>query len=242
MRNVLKAVSTAVLVITLVGCGTTVNTSKDDTDKNNSGSGNENSGIVAGSVVPSLTPEGPKENHHYIFELKNDTTEDITLTMTSSQEYEYHLINDKGVAVYTYSADKIFAQMIQEKILKPGETVELEIDASEGLSKLPAGTYTLEVNATANEGEYKASAEIDYDGHAMAAEGEKLNVQEANVTFEGLQDSNSIEVINEQNVPEAMRLTEASKPFFNDLERGTKITVFYVEIDGQKVIQDAKLN
>lgn len=240
MRNVLKAISTAVLVITLVGCGTTV--SKNEEEKNNSGSGDGNSGIVAGSVVSSLTPEGPEENHHYIFELKNDTTEDVTLTMTSSQEYEYYLINDKGVAVYTYSADKMFAQMLQEKILKPGETIKMEIDASEGLSKLPAGTYTLEVNATANEGEYKASTEIVYDGNAVISQDIKLNVQEANVTFEGLQDSNSIEVTNEQNVPEAMRLTEVSKPFFNDLERGTKITVFYVEIDGQKVIQDAIKN
>jgi len=240
MRNVLKAISTAVLVITLVGCGTTV--SKDEEEKNNSGSGDGNSGIVAGSVVPSLTLEGPAENYQYIFELKNDTTEDVTLTMNSSQNFDYHIINEAGTGVYTYSANKIFTQMLQEKILKPGETHEMKIDATEGLLNLPAGTYTLEVYSTANEGEYKASTEIVYDGNAVVSQDIKLNVQEANVTFEGLQDANSIEVINEQNVPEAMRLTEVSKPFFNDLERGTKITVFYVEIDGQKVIQDAIKN
>ena len=38
-----------------------------------------------------------------------------------------------------------------------------------------------------------------------------------------------------------MRLSDVSKPFFDNLERGTKITVFYVEKEGQKIIQTANI-
>ena len=44
---------------------------------------------------------------------------------------------------------------------------------------------------------------------------------------------------NEQNEPEAMRLADVAKPFFDELAEGTKIIVSYVIIDGQKVIQSA---
>lgn len=239
MKNAMKVLSTALVVFLLTGCGTTADTSKDD-EGNNTGSGNDNGGIVAGSVVPSLTQVGKEDEYRYVFELRNDTTEDVKLTMNSSQTFDYYLHDENGNHVYTYSADKMFTQMLSEKILKPGETLEMDIDAKEGLSQLPAGTYKLEVSSTANEGDFKASTEIEWDGNAVAS-GDKLNIQEATVTFEGLQDSNSIEVINEQNFPEAMRLTEASKPFFDGLERGTQIIVYYVEQDGQKIIQEAIL-
>lgn len=239
MKNAMKVLSTALLVFLLTGCGTTTDTSKDD-EGNNTGSGNDGGGIVAGAVVPSLTQVGKEDEYRYVFELRNDTTEDVKLTMNSSQTYDYYLHDENGNHVYTYSADKMFTQMLSEEILTPGETLEMEIDAKEGLSQLPAGTYKLEVSSTVNEGDFKASTEIDWDGNSVSS-GDKLNIQEATVTFEGLQDSNSIEVINEQNLPEAMRLTEASKPFFDGLERGTKIIVYYVEQDGQKMIQEATL-
>lgn len=239
MKKALKVLSTAVLVFLLTGCGTTANTSKDD-DGNTTGSGNESGGIVAGSVVPSLTQVGTDEEYRFVFELRNDTTEDVKLTMNSSQTFDYYLIDEKGSPVYTYSANKMFTQMLSEEVLKPGETLEMEIDAREGLSQLPAGTYTLEVSSTANEGDLKATTEINWDGNSVAS-GDKLNVQEAIVTFEGLQDSNSIEVTNEHNLPEAMRLNEVSKPFFDGLERGTQIIIYYVEKDGQKIIQEATL-
>lgn len=238
MKIRLKTLSFAFFILTLAGCGTTAETSNNE-DKS-TGSGNANNEIVAGSVVPSLKENG-NGSYQYVFELKNDTTEEITLSMNSSQYYDYHLMNDSGTVVYTYSDGKMFTQMLEEKVLKPGETLEMEVDAREGLSTLPEGTYTLEIWSTANESEdWKASTEITWDGKSDSAAG-KLIVEEATVTFEGLQDSNSIEVTNEKNEPEAMRLSDVSKPFFDNLERGTKITVFYVEKDGQKIIQTANI-
>ena len=241
MKKIMKVLSTTVIAIALAGCGTAADTNeKEDT---NTGSGNENSGIVAGSIVPILTEEVTDGNHQYVFQLKNDKAEDVTLTMNSSMFFDYHLIDSTGTVVYKDSENKMYTQMLQEKTLKPGEVLEMKFDATEGLAKLPAGTYTLEAWSTANEAEdWKASTEVTWDGAAKsdsATTNGKLKVEETTVTYVGRQDLNSIEVTNEQNEPEAMRLSDVAKPFFDELVEGTKITVSYVIIDGQKVIQFA---
>ncbi len=238
MKKIVKVLSTAVIAIALAGCGTAANTTENEDA--NTGSENENNGIVAGSIVPALTEE-VNGNHQYVFQLKNDKTEDVTLTMNSSMFFDYQLIDSEGTVVYQDSKNKMYTQMLQEKTLKPGEILEMEIDATEGLSKLPAGTYTLNAWSTANEAEdWKASTKVIWDGPVKddsSSTNGKLKVEEATVTYVGLQDLNSIEVTNEQNEPEAMRLSEVVKPDFEDLKEGTKITISYVIIDGQKVIQ-----
>ena len=165
MKIKLKTLLFAFFILTLAGCGTTAETSNNE-DKS-TGSGDANNEIVAGSVVPSLM-EKEDGSYQYVFELKNDTTEEITLSMNSSQYYDYHLMNDSGTVVYTYSDGKMFTQMLEEKVLKPGETLEMEVDATEGLSTLPEGTYKLEIWSTANESEdWKASTEINWDGKSV---------------------------------------------------------------------------
>ncbi|WP_019414037.1 hypothetical protein [Paenisporosarcina sp. TG20] len=118
----------------------------------------------------------------------------------------------------------------------------MDIDLTEGLKALEPGKYTLEVWSIANEAkDWKVNKEIFWDGlsEENSKAEEKLLIEEALVTYVGLQDLNSIEVINESNEAEAMRLTEEVKPFFGELETETKITVFYIKIDGQKIIQSA---
>ncbi|EPD51476.1 hypothetical protein HMPREF1210_02074 [Paenisporosarcina sp. HGH0030] len=239
MKNMLKVTSTAIILIALGGCGTSANSS--ESEEGNTGSGSKNNEIVAGSVVPSLSEESTDGAHQFTFQLRNDKEEDVKLSMNSSQLFDYQLIDSSDKVVYKDSENKMYAQMLQEKILKPGEILEMQFDATEGLSKLPAGKYTLEVWSTANEAEdWKASTEVSWNGTGSSSAGDKLKVEETSVTYVGLQDVNSIEVKNEQNEAEAMRLSETAKPFFAELEEGAKIKVFYVIIDGQKVIQSAE--
>jgi len=240
MKNVLRFFSTAVIIIAMAGCGTTADTS--EPGEVNTGSGNENSGIVEGSVVPSLTEESTDGAHQFVFQLRNGKETDVKLSMNSSQFFDYQLTDSSNAVVYKDSDHKMYTQMLQEKILKPGEVLEMKFDATEGLAKLPAGEYTLEVWSTANEAEdWKASTKVTWDGSEDAASsGGKLKVEESSVTYVGRQDVNSIEVKNEKNEPEAMRLSETAKPFFDELEEGVKIKVFYVIMDGQKVIQNAE--
>jgi hypothetical protein len=161
MNKMQKILSTTVIAIALAGCGTAADTNEDE--NTNTGSENENNGIVAGSIVPTLTKD-VDGTHQYVFQLKNDKTEDVTLTMNSSMFFDYQLIDSEGTVVYQDSNNKMYTQMLQEKTLKPGEILEMEIDATEGLSTLPAGTYTLEAWSTANEAEdWKASTKVTWD-------------------------------------------------------------------------------
>ncbi|QBP42432.1 BsuPI-related putative proteinase inhibitor [Paenisporosarcina antarctica] len=227
------------IAILLAGCGTTKNDTQEDVNGSDNDNGNE---IVAGSIVPNISEGMPENKYHYVFSLKNNTTDVVTLNMNSSQYYDFHLKDNKGTVVYTYSDDKMFTQALEQKIIKPGDSLLMDLDLTEGLSTLEPGTYTVEAWSTANEAEdWMASTEVTWDGakNEDSSAEEKLVVEEARVTYVGLQDLNSIEVTNEQNETVAMRLSETAKPFFDDLETGAKITVFYVVIDGQKVIQTA---
>lgn len=236
-RKLLSVLSTAVFVLALSGCGTSGDTNENEDKK--SGVGNEDSGIVEGAVVTSLS-EKVEGTHQYVFAIKNNKSENVTLTMNSSQYFDYQLLDTAGTVQYTYSADKLFTQMLEEKVLKPGEILEMPFDLTEGLNNLAAGTYKLEVWSTANEmKDQRVSKEVAWEGAETGSTDGKLLVEEASVTYLGRQDMNSIEVTNEQNETEAMRLSEVAQPFFTELEEGTKITVFYVVKDGQKVIQDA---
>ena len=226
------------VVLLLAACGST-----SENDNLTTGSNNENKGIVAGAVVPSLMKNEALGTHHYIFQLKNDTEKDVTLTMNSSQLFDYQLTDENGDVLYKDSDNKMYTQMLHENLLKPGETLDMEIDVSEGLASLPNGEYTLEVWSTAEEAEdWKVSEQIIWEGAtATTLSDGKLKVEEAVVTYNGRQDLNSIEVVNEQNEIEAMRLSEVVKPFFDELEAKTRIKVTYVYIDKQKVIQSAEL-
>ncbi|MBU0903663.1 MAG: hypothetical protein KKF57_00600 [Firmicutes bacterium] len=237
MKKLWKMMMTAGVVLLLAACGTT-----DESEDSNTGSDNENKGIVAGAVVPSLI-KNEAGDHQYVFQLKNDTEKDVTLTMNSAQFFDYQLMDENGDVLYKDSENKMYTQMLQESVLKPGETLEMDVDASEGLASLVNGTYTLEVWSTAEEAEdWKVSEEIIWEGAtATTLSDGKLKVEEEVVTYNGRQDLNSIEVVNEQNEIEAMRLAEVARPFFDDLESKVKIRVFYVIIDGQKVIQSAEL-
>lgn len=244
MKKVLKGLSTSVLVFALAGCGSAADTNMNGDKESHTSSGNENSGIVAGSIVPNLTEETKDGGHRYSYQLKNDKAEDVKLTMNSSQSFDFQLINDSGTVVYKDSDNTMYTQMLQEKILKPGEVLEMKFDLTDVLSTLPPGTYTLEVWSTANEAEdgWKFSTEVSWNGKSSASADLKLKVEEASVTYVGRQDLNSIEVINDQNESEAMRLSEVVKPFFDELQDGSRITVSYVFINGQKVIQSATIN
>lgn len=169
MKNIVRALSIAVIVFSLAACGEADEISKPVYKSGDNGI--EDSDITEGSIVPSLTEKENDGSYHYLFELKNTTSESIRLTMNTSQLYDYHLLTDQGTVVYTYSDDKFFAQMLQEKTIQPGESLQIEVDASEGLSTLPAGTSTLEVWSTANEAkDWKTSTKVQWDGNTDKGE------------------------------------------------------------------------
>ncbi|WP_163100538.1 BsuPI-related putative proteinase inhibitor [Peribacillus alkalitolerans] len=233
-KKVIGLVSTTLIVASLVGCGTAISSDKAN---GSSDPAKDDVGIVNGELV--LSVENPNDKKVGTkFTIQNNKTEDVTLTMNSSQYFDYQLKDEKGSVVYTYSADKMFTLMVEEKVLKPGDTLEMELALEENLINVPSGKYTLEVWSTASEAK-DLKAKVDF--HWVGSNQGKLNVQETVVTFVGLQDLNSIEVVNEQGQSETYRLAEVVKSEFDNLAKDTKIKIFYVDRDGQKEVQSVEI-
>lgn len=242
MKMIMKLVTTSVIAISLTACNDSEEITKPVYQNDSGNSQSNKSEIIEGSIVPSLTEKEQNGEYYYSFELKNISTEPVTLTMNTAQLYDYQLINEKGTVVYTYSDNKYFAQMLQEKTIQPGESLKMDVDASEGLETLQAGTYTLKVWSTANESkDWTVTTKVDWNG--AGGEEETIALEEADVYFNLLlPDKNSIRVINNLNRAEVMLLSEEAKAFYADeLKSGTEITVFYVIVDGKKVIQSTVL-
>jgi hypothetical protein len=53
----------------------------------------------------------------------NGTTEPLVLEFTSSQRYDLRIAPATGESVWTWSADKLFAQMMGQETIAPGDTV-----------------------------------------------------------------------------------------------------------------------
>ena len=69
------------------------------------------------------------------------STEPVTLTFPSSQRNDMRIWNDKGEIVYTWSADKLFAQVLTREQVGPGERTFAFVA---NVSNLPVGRYVAE--------------------------------------------------------------------------------------------------
>lgn len=142
------------VLLTLAGCGeeNSFMTTKNESSEEVSGS----SGIVAGSLEPTLTLKGvEKDTATFLYRLQNQTEQVQTILFPSSQKYDYVLSNDKGDALKTYSANKSFVKEKENVELKQAEVLEYTIM----IEDLEPGNYTLEM-WLASEKQYKQT--IDF--------------------------------------------------------------------------------
>ncbi len=240
-KSILNVVSTMFLTVSLVGCGMTV-----DNQVEEGKSGSEvaekpgNVGIVEGSLKTILEKvEGTA--YKYTFTIHNDKAEDQTLVFPSSQEYDYSIKNEKGEVLYTFGMDKSFMTVITEKVLKPGESLQFEVDLAEGLEKLESGKYTVEIWATLQDSNgLRTKVDVDFDKSTLETEpnlvGEVFTTEP--VTYVGQIDLNSIEIINEEGLNEVYRLSDSAKEQVAELVEESTITIdFTVDSDGQRVAE-----
>ena len=171
------------------------------------------------------------------FTIKNDSSEEAILEMSSGQQIEFQLLNKANAIIYTYSANKLFAQEMQEKKLQPSEEWTIPLNLEEELMGVSPGSYTLVVWSTA-EKQNEQKEEIAYE--LLTSPG-KLVVQTQEVTFTGLMDPHSIEVKNLDGSTEVMQLSEVAMQQFENLEEGTQLIIEYVEENGQKTVQTTYL-
>ena len=226
MKRAAWAILLAIPLLLMASCGTS---------NNDSTTGSEKTDMNVTTRL-DLTKDGEGS-----FVIKNEAKEQVTLTMSSGQQIEYQLMNEAKETVYTYSANKMFIQGIQEKNLKPDEEWKIPLELQTELVDVPAGTYKLVAWSTA-EGLEKQKEEATYEwtGKTPPETTGKLVVETQEVTYIGQADLHTIEVKNQEGTTEVMRLSEAAIPFFEGLEQGKQLIVEYVIENDQKVIQFAR--
>ncbi|HJZ98727.1 MAG TPA: BsuPI-related putative proteinase inhibitor [Candidatus Solibacter sp.] len=90
--------------------------------------------------------------------LRNGATDAVTLHFPSSQSYDLKILNDRGQAVYTWSADKLFAAVLHDEKLGPGE---LAYGATIPLDGLAPGHYTMQAFLTTDPIVYTGQVAFD---------------------------------------------------------------------------------
>ncbi len=237
MKKFFKVLSSVTLATLLIAaCGTADDNENvggsPDTGYEDRGDAGEGSGEFTydGSIAVELVA---KENGDvtYEFQMTNETDEDIELSFSSLQEYDYILKDEARNTVYQYSDDRMFGEAFVEKTIAANDTYVVEVDLSEALEKLEDGTYTLEVWSVANE----------LDGLSDRVEVSfTMNLNDAVITktgtYVGQIDNNSVEIIDADGNERAYRLTEEVREFLEVIEENDPVTFSYYEKDNGQLI------
>lgn len=226
-----KIIVVLVLLLPLTACGTSPSQSDNDKEE----AIEEGGGAAMGNIFQVEWTKKDNFIYEITFTLGNEHGEEEKVIFPSSQRFNYVLKNSEGDMVYNYSADKMFALVVEEVTIQPGESLQYEIDLKEALPYIEAGTYTIEGWITAEGHEENiATMPFKYDG--------KMPTMEEKVTYNGQIDPHSIEVTTEDGEIEVYQLSDDVREKFSDIEEGTLLEVKYTlnEI-GQKVIESFEI-
>lgn len=91
-------------------------------------------------------------------ELSNSSGEDAVLNFSSGQTYEIYIKNWQKEVIYTWSADKMFTQALQEMTIEAGKSKSFQENID--VHQFRAGLYFLEVEIKAQEKEIPSRERI----------------------------------------------------------------------------------
>lgn len=257
-KKPIKGVASLVVVLgTLVGCGQEevkkapeeyVSASRD------TGSVKPTSvGEYMGLKVSLSEVSGQDGELKYMFIIKNDSTKTRVLDYSSSKLYDYTVRDNKSKKVFTFSSGKKFSDTPTKKKLVAGHFYEIELNLSKDLNKLTPGDYTIEAWSSASDmKELFAKAEFTLGSDEIADNAKSDKEVEKGKTiseFElittqlelvGLQDSHSIEAIDEDGNVQTFQLSNGVKDVFMSLDSGAKVKVKYTYDGETKMIQSVE--
>jgi hypothetical protein len=147
MKKLIIALTGALFLGCLTGCGPTKDPKPSETETSGTPDSNQTEkGIVAGSMEPSLIEQEEKNGQLvYEYKIKNQTEKEKTFVFSSGQKIDFEVKDKNGEVVYRDSENKMYTQAIQEITLKQGEEFTQKLI----LPKLDSGSYTLTVWLTA---------------------------------------------------------------------------------------------
>lgn len=120
-------------------------------DENESGETSGSNGSPEGIVLDDVTAQlfhakdenGGISTTKFVLSIQNHQERAVDLEFPSSQEYDYHIVNEDNKVLFTFSSNKSFMQVISTKTLSPGEVYETILDISEYLPRLDDANYRL---------------------------------------------------------------------------------------------------
>ena len=104
-------------------------------------------GIAAGEPEPAIQQ---LDDETYLYTVKNQTEKPLTFDFTSSQRYDFALLDESGEQVFLQSSVSMYAQALGEETIKQAEELSYELEVPP--LDLEAGTYTLEAWLTPEQG------------------------------------------------------------------------------------------
>ncbi|RDU38868.1 hypothetical protein DRW41_04740 [Neobacillus piezotolerans] len=228
LKTIFKTAAVVLLAIGVAACG-----SKDE--------GSEKKAVNTGGSVNKEVPANPeealdaslnqesgsKDDLKYKLTLKNKSDKEVVLEHGTSQFFDYNIKDSSGNVVYTFSQDKMFTQALTEKKVNPSDSLEVEVDASEGFKGLEKGQYTLEVWPVAKgTQELKTVTTVDWPGDSKAVSKEPVT---EDVTYVGLADNHTIEVTDKNGEAISLQIDETIFKQLENTEPDQELTVTYTD-------------
>ncbi|MGI8314461.1 BsuPI-related putative proteinase inhibitor [Halobacillus mangrovi] len=117
-----------IMILTLVACGSKSETKEangeENTEQNEAAEEPEiNMESLISQLKMDAKVETTEDTAKFDFSLENTGEDPLIIGFTSSQQYEVKVENEEGESVYTFSADKMFAQGLTTEEIPAGEAL-----------------------------------------------------------------------------------------------------------------------
>ncbi|MDN7246428.1 BsuPI-related putative proteinase inhibitor [Planococcus shenhongbingii] len=133
-------------LLLLAACGANEKSAENPPEKPTTNEGTSG-GIAAGAPEPAIKQ---LDDQTYLYTVKNQTEKPLTFDFTSSQRYDFALLDESGDQVFLQSSVSMYAQALGEETIKQAEELSYPLEVPP--LDLEPGTYTLEVWLTPEQG------------------------------------------------------------------------------------------
>lgn len=112
---------------------------------------------VRAVLTVERTSVAPGDSIPLALTVVNATPDSVVLEFTSGQRYDIRVLRPDGATTWTWSMDKLFAQMMGTETIAPGDTLEFR-DAAPAPAE--PGTYRVAAEVTASNRDLADTVEV----------------------------------------------------------------------------------
>lgn len=171
--------------------------------------------------------------------VKNKADEGATLVYSSSQKYEFEIIDSNDSVIHTYSTGNSFDTKAEEALLEGGKSFKYDVDVTDALETLPDGNYTLSFWVTSDKtSDLKTSITYNKKSTDISKEPQTEEVIFSHMSEEG----NYFEAFADKGVQNVYYVEAGIKPFFTEeIKQGTRLKIKYTYIGNHRMVTEVQL-